>query len=218
MYDWVTDMFTHLGGGCSHACSYCYVKSFHRCPAKYQGAPRMLEGALEVNFGAGKTIFMEHCGDLFADAIPEPLILEVLAHCSAFPANRYVFQTKNPARCMAFIDRMPPHYLLGTTIESDIFYPGIMGAAPAPEARHRAMLDLRWRRVATFVTVEPIMRFTLRTLAKWLHAIGPLFVNIGADSKRHYLPEPTPNEIRELIGALNGIEVRQKPNLARLLQ
>lgn len=42
--------------------------------------------------------------------------------------------------------------------------------------------------------------------------------NIGADSKNSGLPEPTWNEVQELVDILeeNNIEVRQKKNLDRL--
>ena len=42
--------------------------------------------------------------------------------------------------------------------------------------------------------------------------------NIGADSKNSGLPEPTWEEVQELISELekNNIEVRQKKNLDRL--
>jgi len=46
----------------------------------------------------------------------------------------------------------------------------------------------------------------------------PTFVNIGADSKRHGLNEPTYDKIMELYELLckENIEVRKKINLERL--
>ena len=46
----------------------------------------------------------------------------------------------------------------------------------------------------------------------------PKSVNIGADSKRHNLPEPTMGEVLSLVAELTrrGIEVRKKFNLDRL--
>jgi len=45
-------------------------------------------------------------------------------------------------------------------------------------------------------------------------------VNIGADSKGHGLPEPSPDKVHALIEKLTGygIEIREKHNLERLLK
>jgi len=63
MYSWVTDMHTHLGGDCPHACSYCYVNTgFMNTPRpkRYCGPLRLIEQEFNVNYGTGKTIFIEH--------------------------------------------------------------------------------------------------------------------------------------------------------------
>ena len=60
MYKFVSHTHSHLGGECPHKCIYCYVDSFrHRVP-KYQGELRLIEKELEVNYGKGKAIFIEH--------------------------------------------------------------------------------------------------------------------------------------------------------------
>jgi len=70
MYPWVTHTHSHLGGECPHACTYCYVDNprFGR-PAKYTGPIRLLEDEFKVNYGTGRTIFVENCNDLFAAAV-----------------------------------------------------------------------------------------------------------------------------------------------------
>jgi hypothetical protein len=69
-----------------------------------------------------------------------------------------------------------------------------------------------------FVTIEPIMDFDVDILTQWVDDIKPEFVNIGADSKNHNLPEPSWDKVDELIGNLKtlGIEIREKSNLDRL--
>ena len=55
-------------------------------------------------------------------------------------------------------------------------------------------------------------------LVEMIRRINPRFVSIGADSKRHGLPEPDPEKIRKLISTLRKFtEVREKDNLKRLL-
>jgi hypothetical protein len=78
---------------------------------------------------------------------------------------------------------------------------------------HMAALDCR-----KFVTIEPIMQFDCEQLADLIAQADPEWVNIGADSKGHHLPEPTYGEVMILHDELlrRGIEVRKKCNLERL--
>lgn len=68
------------------------------------------------------------------------------------------------------------------------------------------------------ITIEPILDFDVDILASWIAEIRPEFLNIGADSKGHKLPEPTQEKVEEFILKLKsyGIEVREKKNLKRL--
>lgn len=69
------------------------------------------------------------------------------------------------------------------------------------------------------ISIEPIMAFDLNIFVTWIRQIGPAFVSIGADSKGHNLPEPTAQELKELISALSPItEIKLKKNLDRLLE
>jgi hypothetical protein len=69
-----------------------------------------------------------------------------------------------------------------------------------------------------FVTIEPILDFDIDVLLDWIIHIDPEFVNIGADSKGHGLPEPSIEKVMQFIEELTGcgIEVREKHNLERL--
>lgn len=222
MYPWVTHTHNHLGGECPHRCSYCYVDNprFGR-PARYTGAVRLIAEECSVRYGKDKIIFVENMGDLFAAGVDNPTIAAVLAHCREWPANTYVFQTKNPIRVLDWVTELPLMSLVGTTIESNRHYPEVMVNAPPPLERAGAMIMLASKApaVVRFVTVEPMLACLPLHLARWIYAINPWFVNIGIDSKGHGLPEPTAEQIRELIAALKalGIEVREKRNLARLL-
>jgi DNA repair photolyase len=223
MYPWVTHMHSHLVGRCPHECIYCYVQAmaarFKEVAARYSGPVELIEDELRVAYGTGRTIFIEHMGDLFAKDVPSAFIVRILAHCAAWPRNTYVFQTKNPRRYLAYIDEIPAGSLLGTTIETNRDLPGV-SKAPEPFERFDAMTLIPLPKFRTFVTVEPILKFDRARLRRWLSIIGPEFVNIGADSKSHGLPEPTAAEVAALIAALKkcGIEVREKHNLQRLIE
>lgn len=43
----------------------------------------------------------------------------------------------------------------------------------------------------TTVSIEPILDFDLNVMIEWIKQLQPKFVSIGADSKRHNLPEPS---------------------------
>jgi protein gp37 len=178
----------------------------------------MLTGELAVDYGRGRTIFVDHCNDLFAEAVPADWIMRVLDHCAKWTDNIYVYQTKNPGRFADFIAHTLPTCILGCTIETNRDIPAEISVAPRPVARASAMKQLSGTR-RLFVTVEPVMDFDVPVLGQWLTEIRPEFVNIGADSKRHRLPEPTVAKVLALIDVLNaaGIEIREKHNLGRIL-
>lgn len=218
MYPWVTHTFTCLVGECPHRCAYCYTDDLRRHPAlaeRYGGPPRLVESDLRLGLGQGKTVFVASTGDLFAQAIPAELIERVLLHCCLYPDNRYLFQTKNPRRFWEFADAFPPRVMLGTTIESNRDYP-ISCAPPVLERAGWLTPVLPFPRM---VSVEPIMDFDVHVLTRRIQSIGPEFVSVGADSKRHSLPEPPGEKVRALVAALEEFtEVRQKSNLSRLLR
>jgi DNA repair photolyase len=221
MYDWTTHTHTHLGGRCSHECSYCFVqRGMARMSHKYEGQICLHDHELCVDYGIGKIIFVEHCNDLFAKDVPEQFIEKILSHCRIFPDNEYVFQTKNPIRYIFALGMFPPKFILGTTIEtnrSDVIK--MISKAPDPAIRYLAMSDTRLR-TRKFVTVEPILDFDPEILAGWITAIAPEFVNIGADSKGTGLLEPTPGKIERLIQLLNEnkVTIRKKTNLERIIK
>lgn len=223
MYPWVTHTHSHLIGKCPHGCSYCYVQAMGKQfkSGKYAGPLALDEAEFGVKYGQGRIIFMEHMNDLFAEAVPTEWIHRVLNHCSVYPANIYVFQTKNPVRVTNFVDRLPSTYkfMVGTTLETTKCVEGCN--APQPAERAGAMCGLRrlYPAATLFVTIEPILKLDVPLMLRWLDWIRPTFVNIGADSKGTGLVEPTADEVRELIAGVQalGIEIRQKHNLNRLL-
>jgi len=215
MYEWVTHTHTHLGGECPHHCPYCYVDHprWGR-PERYKGELRLIEEEFRVKYGSGKTIFVENCNDLFAEAVPEITIMLVIGHCIEYPKNTYVFQTKNPDRYNAFLLFLPEGSILGTTIETN--RDTLLANAPSRQERAVAMATLKWPR--KFVTIEPVMDFDVEPFAAMIGSIKPEFINLGADSKGKKLPEPTVEKVHALVEALKayGVDLRIKTNLSRL--
>ena len=67
------------------------------------------------------------------------------------------------------------------------------------------------------ITIEPIMDIDMDVFVKWIKDIKPEFVNIGADSKGHKLPEPDAFKIGKLITELEKFtKVNLKENLKRI--
>ena len=109
MYPWISHMISHLGGKCNHSCSYCYVQAMESKTksGKYVGSITLIEKEFEVDYGSGKTIFIEYMNDLFAKDVPDEWIKRIIDHSLDYPKNTYVFQTKNPARFFDFLNRIP---------------------------------------------------------------------------------------------------------------
>ncbi len=226
MYEWISHMHSHLGGECPHKCSYCYVDSPRSGrPLRYQGELRLIDDEFKVRYGHkniefpnGKTIFIEHMNDFLAKEVPNLFVKRIIEHCLEWPDNTYVFQTKNPARFYDYPELFPENHLmrciLGTTIETNRNISDI-SQAPHPYERAIAMAGLGGRR---FITIEPVLDFDVDILANWIRIINPEFLNLGADSKNHHLPEPTVEKIIALVDKLKtyGIELREKHNLQRL--
>jgi len=219
MYPWVSHCHTHLAGECSHHCSYCYVGRgrFGRAE-KYTGPVCLVDKELAVDYGTGKTIFIEHMNDLFCGDVPGKWIDEVMAHARRYPGNSYVFQTKDPLRALYWRGYFPDNALIGTTIETNRLVE--CSKAPPPLSRQTGIKLLRERGKRVFVTIEPIMDFDVETLVTWVVDIRPEFVNIGADSKGSGLLEPSAEKVAVLINLLTsvGVDIRQKKNLYRLIQ
>lgn len=214
MYDWVTHMWG-VGTGCPHQCKYCYVKANgHEQPDRFVLDPEF------PHLGKDKTIFVGHRCDLFAESVNTADILRVLDWCRDFPENTYVFQSKNPERAAKLMEEGLFFNLdvqFGTTIETNRTYIiDELSKTPPPLSRALGLSRMKCR---TFLTIEPILTFDQDALLNLVLTAKPKFVNIGADSKGHDLPEPSRLEVLDLICVLidKDIEIRQKYNLDRLL-
>ena len=208
MYSWVTHTWSPVIG-CMHQCDYCYVKTYRDLPT----IP-FINGPFP-SLGTGNTIFVGHMCDMFATNVEKTVIDSILKHCNNF-TNTYVFQTKNPKRFLDF--EFPTNSILGTTIETnrdDLV--ATFSKAPAPSERGKYIGKL-YNHVETFVTIEPILDFDVDEFIQLMLIANPTFINIGADSKRHGLPEPSGEKIISFINSISPyIEIREKVNLTRLV-
>ena len=211
MYDFVTHMWSPIKGKCSHDCSYCYMKRWGKQPPLH-----LDEKDLDTNLGSGKFIFVGHTIDMFADDVPAEWITSVLSKCQYYD-NKYLFQSKNPERYFEFLERYPPKRLFGTTIETN--RNTVRTNAPSVLKRAKYLGQLKKIKQTTMLTIEPVYDFDLEKMVELIKTAAPEWVNIGADSKGHGLPEPPPEKIRALIKALEKTtDVKLKGNLKRIYQ
>jgi protein gp37 len=214
MYPFVDWLWNPVTGRCQHDCSYCYVKRIAARFHQEQAAPYLVESELRTNLGRFSVIFVCSGCDLFAPDIPEMWIKRVVDYAGVFD-NTYLWHTKNPERASTFL--FPPDSILCATMESDLIPPGISNA-PTFGQRIEGLKMFKGRRM---ITIEPILKFgNPESFASCIHSCYPEQVNIGADSGNNHLPEPPPEKIAALIGALreNNIKVYLKKNLKRLYQ
>lgn len=220
MYDFVTHTWNTVKGECPHKCSYCYMDGIRKRFKKDCTPPYFDESELKTNLGKDNFIFVGSSNDLFAKEHPDKWIRDTLDHCNKFE-NRYLFQSKNPARILEFAKdyiNLFERSVVCTTIESNREYPEIMQNSPNISSRSIA-INLLSDFVPTYVTIEPIMDFDLPTMVNIIRMCNPKQVNIGANTGRVKLPEPSSDNIRSLIDVLEEFTiVKEKTNLKRLLK
>lgn len=210
MYLFVDYTWNPIKGKCIHNCKYCYMKQWG-----IQKDIRIDKTELSVNLGRGNYIFVCSGTDMFAVDVDNIWIRKVLSYCSMYN-NKYLFQTKDPTRILLqYEDHLPKDSVIGTTIETnreDL----IKSVSDAPKVSERvsALVHIKFPKM---VTVEPIMDFDLAELIELIKSVNPKYVNIGADSKNHKLPEPGWDKIIKLNYALAEFTtVTMKSNIYRL--
>lgn len=221
MYQWISHTWNPIGGQCPHYCEYCYVEDLKSKPVmlkKYTGLPFLVEKEMTTNLGKGNIIFVESCGDLFAEGVSEFIIMKVIKHCSKYPENTYLFQTKNPERMMQYT--FPPNVIFGTTIESNRRYENTL--APRPYKRYIAMKSDFFKPYKKMISIEPIMDLDVDTMVRWIGDIKPSFVSIGANTKKIRLHEPSKEKVIQLINSLREpdldlLEIKLKNNLDKII-
>ena len=156
---------------------------------------------------------------MWAWDIQDSWIERTLEHCRRYPKNTYLFQSKNPQRFRKYYGQFPGEVIFGTTIESNREYPEIYRHAPPIIERYCSLAEMcREDGCVVMVTIEPILDFDLDKFVEIIQDIEPAWVNIGADSKGHKMPEPEAGKVGSLIEELRGFtRVKVKKNLRRLM-
>ncbi len=177
MYSFLTHTWNTVKGKCPHDCTYCYMKRWGE-----QKPVRLDELELKTDLGESNYIFVGSSCDMWADKIPKAWIDRTLNVCDRFK-NKYLFQSKNPARFNAYAEYLPSKSVIGTTIETNRYYPE-MGHAPKTIDRFEQMAVIRGCGfpLALMITIEPIMDFDIKSMVKWIADIEPEWVNIGANT------------------------------------
>ena len=209
MYDFVTHTWNVIKGRCSHSCLYCYMKKWKQNSLHFDSKE------LPTNLGSNNFIFVGSGTDMFAGNINPKWITQVLDHCNKFD-NKYLFQSKDPANILRHIDQpIFQKSVVCTTIESNRFYPSVMGKAPTIEERVSAMEKIYATGVTTFVTCEPILDFDIDEMVSLVLRCHPEQVNIGRNSWSEVsVPEPTNEKVAELISRLEPhTNIKLKKNI-----
>ena len=218
MYEFITLMYSPIRGKCKHQCSYCYVVDTAKRYKRPQKDLFIDRRDLKKDLGTGETVFVCYTCDLFADDVPTEWIDAVLAHLREYPDNRYLLQSKNPERMLDLMKKFPPDVLLGATIETNRteYYES---KAPTFTERAEALGRLSKFGYETMVNIEPILDFDLEPLVDLIITANPVWVNVGADSKGHDLPEPPREKVAALIKELKEkTDVELKRNISRILE
>lgn len=191
----------------------------HNCYMKRWGnlkEARFDTNELKTDLGSGNFIFVGSSNDLFAKDVPAEWIKLTLAYCGQFN-NRYLFQSKNPKRFREFINDFPRGSILCTTIETN--RENDLGKAPSRYARYQGITGIRTIWEDTMITIEPVMDFDPDTFQFMLNMTGVQQINIGADTGKNDLPEPSTDKLEKFISGLKESfkgEVFIKDNLKRL--
>lgn len=209
MYGFITHTWNPIKGECKHNCTYCYMKIWKQKPI------HLVEKELKDNLGQDNFIFLGSSTDMFAEDVPKEWISKVLAQCRNYEGNTYLFQSKNPSRFWKFEREYPKNSIFGTTLETNRDMQDISKAQSA-KARVSNMQERFMEK--KMVTIEPILDFDLEEFVDMIKKINPDWVNIGADSKNHNLPEPNKEKVIRLIEELKKFtHIKKKHNLERLV-
>ena len=213
MYQFIDATWNTIKGECFHDCSYCYMKRWGKLkPVRFD------EKELKTDLGIGNFIFVGSSCDMFAENIPDEWIKKTLKHMGMFD-SKYLLQTKNPTRVLDFIDAcvITDKCVICTTIESNKDLFEIKRKSPDVFTRAMAMNELS-QIIDTYVTIEPIMDFDMDIMVQLIRDCNAKQINIGADSGRNNLPEPTKEKVLQLVSELQKFTIiHNKSNLQRLL-
>jgi hypothetical protein len=195
------------------------MKAIYKRFNKEAGPLHPDEREMKTDLGSGNFIFVGSSTDMWAQDVPDNWIEAVLLATQFNAGNKYLFQSKNPARFLSFLNGLSAeNYIFCTTLESSIDNFPLSGGAHIL-ARVDAMNVLANIGYETMVTIEPVIDFDLTDFVTLIQHCNPFQVNIGTDSGNNGLTEPPKEKVLELIAELEKFtRVARKKNLGRLLK
>jgi hypothetical protein len=218
----------HVGGkpmktwncfiGCSFDCTYCNAKKtaltrLKHSPRYGKGfVPHEIESDLERSFSPGDFVFIAYMGDISFASFS--FIAKIMHRVAAQPEVNFLVCTKNPAAYRVWPRPFPANLVLGATIEST--YDLELSKAPSPYERYQYMLYIPHPR--KFVSIEPICDFDPPEMLRWMRALQPEIIEVGADNYNNHLQEPSWFRVEILLNGLKEIcsNVVEKVGLHRL--
>jgi DNA repair photolyase len=185
------------------------------------GKPILVEKDPDIKFpGDGSWIFVCSSGDLFSPAVPDQWICLILDKINRDGyGNRFLLQTKNPARILRFTDHLvdPGRYIVGTTIETNR---DTSAWSRAPPTRRRVEALIALDGYDHFLSLEPLADFDLPEFLDMVKSVRPVAVEAGLENYTSFLPKPSPEKCRALLISLadKGIPVQVKLSLKPYLE
>jgi len=203
MFPFITKTWNPIAGECSHKCKGCWARALAKRYGfkKYQGQPRIDEKQINHTFKAGEFIFVQDMSDLFAENVPQEVILRVFEQIKQSPDARFLLLTKNPKQYLRVIFDIPKNCLVGATIESNRSEPKL-GNAPSRISRAMWMAKIKkdYPQLPLFVSVEPILDFDTEIFAEIIAKdIRPEFVAVGYDNYNNGFSEPNLEKTKNFI-------------------
>lgn len=219
MFRSVTRTFNPVTG-CKHGCDYCWARRMAegrlKTSPRYQGGfhiARFHEDELKEKFKPTEFVFVCSMGDLFGRWVPFEWQDKIILHTMGFPDTHFLFLTKNP---MGFHDHVfGANALIGITLETTENYH--LTSAPSPIVRLDDFHNYA-PPASRFLSIEPVMKMDIDRMLKWVSFIRPELIEVGADNYGYNLPEPTADELTELIKGLKTLcpSVMEKDSLGRI--
>lgn len=210
-----THLWKPILGKCPHQCSYCSIGVINHRYGNEWRAQRLDEKCFTDIFDKAKRVFVANSTDMFAKAVPEEWILRVFNYCLKFEATSFLYQTKNPARLLKYIDLIKNNDVLACTFESNREHQ----VSQAPKISDRFDAFEKKLPCKKMITIEPVLDFDSEIFLALLCKMAPDQIAIGADSKKCRLPEPSKEKLESLLAEMEKrFKVIRKDNLERLLK
>lgn len=190
--------------GCGFKCAYCYGPATYRrskCDRCKAFTPHFHPERMTKRFTRGKVYFVESLGD--PSFIPPAIFQRILDHLAEYPETRFMIQSKNPRHFKEF--EYTTNVWLGTTIETNNDeLARRYSRAPVPSERYRGLLETMdaHPELNYYLTYEPIMRCSIDEMLTFAQAPNIAAVYVGRDNHGNELPEPSEEELMQLVNAL----------------